>query len=161
MLISYARCLSQGKETHVHQAETRHHLLPLSDPPRGESARRTAGVDEELVLVLIRIEAMRAAPAQDVDVQLVGFGHHEVHLDGRHHGEALEEADSQRAMRHHLRQRQRRRLRVVPALDDLQVRRDRSQVVIRRLVRQVAQAQRLPNLAGCEEFLKLRCTGGG
>jgi hypothetical protein len=58
-------------------------------------------------------------------------------------------------VRHHLRQRQRRRLRVVPALDDLQVRRDRPQVVVRRLVRQVAQAQRLPDLAGREEFLEL------
>jgi hypothetical protein len=103
---------------------------------------------------------MRAAPAQHIDVQLVRLGHHEIHLDGRHDAEALEEADAQRAVRHHLRQRQRRRLDVVPALDDLQVRRDRPQVLVRRLVRQVAQAERLPDLARREELLELRVPEG-
>lgn len=98
---------------------------------------------------------MGAAPAQHVDVQAVGLGQHEVHLLGSDDGEALEEADAQRAVRDDLRQRQRRRVRVEPPLDDLEVRRDRPQVLVRRLVRQVAQAQRLPDLARREQFLEL------
>jgi hypothetical protein len=78
---------------------------------------------------------VRAAPAQHVDVQLVGLGHHEVHLGGGDGREALEEADAQRAVRDDLRERQRRGVGIVPALDDLQVRRDGSKVIVRRLVR--------------------------
>lgn len=97
---------------------------------------------------------MGAAPAEDVDVELVGLGQEQVGLGG-HEREALDEADAQGAVRDHLRQGQRRRLHVEPALDDLEVRRDRPQVLVRVLVRQVAQAQRLPDLARRQELLEL------
>lgn len=98
---------------------------------------------------------MGATPAQHVDVQTVGLGQHKVHLLGGDDGEAFEEADAQRAVGDDLRQRQRCRVGVEPALDDLEVWRDRPQVLVRRLVRQVAQAQRLPDLARREQFLEL------
>lgn len=134
-------------ETHVHQAEARHHLLALLGPAGGVGTGGAPGVDEELVHVLEGVEAVGAAPAQDVDVELVGLGEEEVGLGGDER-EALDETDSQRPVRDHLRQRQGRRLDVEPALDDLQVRRDRPQVLVRVLVRQVAEAQRLADLAG-------------
>lgn len=98
---------------------------------------------------------MGATEAQHVDVELVRLGHHDVHLEGRDHGEALEEADAQRAVGDDLRERQRRGVGVEAALDDLEVGRDRAQVLVRRLVRQVPQAQRLPDLAGRQELLEL------
>jgi hypothetical protein len=97
-----------------------------------------------------------AAPAQHVDVELVGLGHHEVHLLGGDEGEALEEADAQRAVGDDLGQRQRGGVGVEAALYDLEVRRDGAQVLVRRLVGQVAQAERLPDLARREELLELR-----
>ena len=97
---------------------------------------------------------MGAGVAEDVDVELVGLREQEVGLSGNE-GEALDEANAQRPMRDHLRQRQRRRLHVEPALDDLQVRRDRSQVLVRMPVRQVPQTQRLPDLPRREELLEL------
>ena len=142
------------EQTYIHQTEARHHLLALLGPAGGVGARGGAGVDEELVHVLEGVEAVGAAPAEDVDVELVGLGQQQVGLGGDE-GEALDESDAQRAVRHDLRQRQRRRLDVEPALDDLQVRRDRPQVLVRVLVRQVAQAQGLADLAGGEELLEL------
>lgn len=90
---------------------------------------------------------MGAAPAEDVDVELVGLGEEEVGLGGDE-GEALDEADAQGAVGDDLGQRQGGGLDVEAALDDLQVRRDRPQVLVRVLVRQVAEAERLPDLAG-------------
>lgn len=97
---------------------------------------------------------MGAAPAEDVDVELVGLGEEEVGLGGDE-GEALDEADAQGAVGDDLRERQRRRLDVKAPLDDLEVRRDRPQVLVRVLVRQVAEAQRLPDLARRQELLEL------
>lgn len=54
-----------------------------------------------------------------------------------------------------LRQREGGGLDVIAALDDLQIRRNRSQVLVRVLVGQVSEAQRLADLAGGEEFLEL------
>ena len=97
---------------------------------------------------------MGAGVAEDVDVELVGLGEQEVGLGGDE-GEALDEADAQGPVGDDLGQRQRRRLHVEPPLDDLQVRRDRPQVLVRVPVRQVPQAQRLPDLARREELLEL------
>lgn len=145
------------KQTHIHQAKTRHRLLllALSDPPTSKRTRRAARVHKELILIFVRIEPVGATPAQHVDVKLVSLGHHEVHLGGGDGREALEEADAQRAVRDDLRERQRRSISIVPALDDLQVWRDGPQVVVRRLVSEIAQAQRLPDLAGREKLLEL------
>lgn len=89
---------------------------------------------------------MGAAPAQDVDVQLVGLGQEQVGLAG-HEGEALEEADAQAAVGDDLGEGQGGGLDVEAALDDLEVGRDGSEVLVRRLVRQVAQAEGLGDLA--------------
>lgn len=97
---------------------------------------------------------MGAAPAQDVDVQLVGLGQEQVGLAGDE-GEALEEADAQPAVGDDLREREGGRLHVEPALDDLEVGRDGPQVLVRRPVSQVAQAERLRDLARGEELLEL------
>ena len=98
---------------------------------------------------------MGAAPAEDVDVEAVGLGEEQVGLAGDE-GEALEEADADAAVGDDLRERQRRRLDVVPALDDLEVRRDGAEVVVRVLVREVAEAERLADLAGRGELLELQ-----
>lgn len=97
---------------------------------------------------------MGTAPAQHVNVELVGLGEQQVGLvaDER---EALEEADADAAVGDHLRQRQRGGLDVQAALDDLEVRRDAAQVLVRRPVRQVAEAEGLADLAGREEFFEL------
>lgn len=102
---------------------------------------------------------MRAAVAEDVDVEAVGLGEQQVGLVGDER-EALEEADADAAVRDDLRQRQRRGLDVVPALDDLEVGRDGAQVLVRVLVGQVAEAQRLANLARREELLELQSGRG-
>jgi len=130
-------CIKIGGKTHIHQAETRHHLLALLRPACRVSSRRAPGVDEELVHVLEGVEAVRAAPAQDVDIELVRLGEEEVGLRG-YEREALDETDAQRPVRDDLRQRQGRRLDVVPALHYLQVRRDRPQVLVGVLVCQIA-----------------------
>lgn len=98
---------------------------------------------------------MGAAPAQHVDVELVRLGEQQVGLvaDER---EALEEADADAAVGDHLRQRQRGGFDIQAALDDLEVRRNAAQVLVRRPVRQVAEAERLANLAGREELLELQ-----
>ncbi len=101
---------------------------------------------------------MGAAVAEDVDVEAVGLGEQQVGLVGDER-EALEEADADAAVRDDLRQRQRRGLDVVPALDDLEVGRNGAQVLVRVLVGQVAEAQRLANLAGREELLELQAGG--
>ena len=152
------RVIWKGR-THVHQAEAGDHLLVLGgEGPGGEGAGGAAGVDEELVHVLEGVEAVGAAVAEDVDVELVGLGEQQVGLGGDE-GEALDEADAQGAVGDDLGQRQRRGLDVEAALDDLQVRRDRPQVLVRVPVRQVAEAQRLSDLAGREELLELFCFG--
>ena len=58
-------------------------------------------------------------------------------------------------MGHDLGEREGRRVGVVPALDDLQVRRDRTQVVVGWAVGEVAEAEGLPDLAWGEEFFEL------
>lgn len=97
---------------------------------------------------------MGAAAAEDVDVEAVGLGQQQVGLVGDKR-EALEEADADAAVRDDLRERQRRGLDVVAALDYLEVRRDGAQVLVRRLVGEVAQAEGLADLAGREELLEL------
>ncbi|KAK7978330.1 hypothetical protein PG988_005820 [Apiospora saccharicola] len=131
-----------------------HHLLALLGPARRVGAGGGARVDEELVHVLEGVEAVGAAPAEDVDVKLVGLGQQQVGLR-RHEREALDEAHAQRAVRHHLRERQGGGLDVEPAFDDLQVRGDGPQVLVRVLVGQVAEAEGLADLAGGEELLEL------
>lgn len=97
---------------------------------------------------------MGAAPAQDVDVEAVGLGEEHVGLGGDE-GEALEEADAEGAVGDDLADGQGRGLDVVPAADDLEVRRDGAEVVVGRAVRQVAQAEGLGDFPGREEFLEL------
>lgn len=123
-------------------------------PRRRKGARRAARVHKELVHVLEGVEAVCAAPAEDVDVELVGLGEQQVGLVGDE-GEALEEADADAAVGDDLGQRQGRGLDVVPALDDLQVGRHGSQVLVRVLVGEVSEAERLSDLARREELLEL------
>lgn len=72
---------------------------------------------------------MSAAPAQDVDVQPIGFGQQQIGLGGNK-GEALEEANAYAAVGDDLRERQRRGLDIGAALDDLEVRRHGPQVLV-------------------------------
>jgi hypothetical protein len=58
-------------------------------------------------------------------------------------------------MRHDLRERERRGVGIVPALDNLEVRRDRPQIVVCRLVGEVAQTEGLPDFAWREKFFEL------
>lgn len=151
-----------GQKTHIHQTEARHHVVatPLVDrrPVGREGAGGTARVDKELVHVLEALEPVRAAPAEHVDIEPVRFGQQQVGLvaDER---EPLEKADADAAVRHDLRERQRRRLDVHTALYDLEVGRHRPQVLVRRLVRQVAEAERLADLTRREELLELGTPG--
>lgn len=140
---------------YIHQTETGHDILPLDRPATRKGTGRAAGIDEELVHVLEALEAVRAAPAEHVDVQLVGLGEQQVRLvaDQR---EALQEADADAAVRHDLREGQGGGLHVVAALDDLQVRGYRAEVLVCALVGEVAQAEGLAYLAGGEELLELR-----
>lgn len=152
--------LRKGQQgaTYIHQTKARHDLLLLAlagAPARGEGAGGRAGVDEELVHVLEALELVGAAPAEHVDVELVGLGQQQVGLAGDE-GEALEEADAQASVGDDLRQGQRRGLDVEAALDDLEVRRDGAQVLVRRLVGQVAEAEGLGDLARGEELFELR-----
>lgn len=98
---------------------------------------------------------MGAAPAEDVDVELVGLGQQQVGLAGDE-GEALEEADAQAAVGDDLREGEGGGLDVEAALDDLEVRRDGAEVLVRRLVGQVAEAEGLRDLARGEELFELR-----
>lgn len=81
---------------------------------------------------------MSAAPAQDVDVQSIRFGEQQVGLGGNK-GEALEEANSYAAVGDDLRERERRGLDIGAALDDLEIRRHGSQVLVRVLVCEVTE----------------------
>lgn len=76
---------------------------------------------------------MGAAPAEHVDVELVGLGQQQVRLVADQ-GEALEEADADTAVCDDLGQGQRGGLDVVPALDDLEVGRYRAEVLVCALV---------------------------
>lgn len=142
------------RQTHIHQAKAGDYVF-LGAPASREGACRAARVDKELVHVLEALEAVGAAPAQHVDVEFVRLGEQQVGLvaDER---EALEEADADAAVGDHLRQRQRGGFDIQAALDDLEVRRNAAQVLVRRPVRQVAEAERLANLAGREELLELQ-----
>ena len=82
---------------------------------------------------------MRAAPAKDVDVELVRLGQEEVGLVADQ-GEALQEADADAPVRHHLREGERGRLDIVAALDDLEVGGYRSEVLVGMPIRQVPEA---------------------
>lgn len=97
---------------------------------------------------------MGAAPAEHVDVELVGLGEEEVGLVGDER-ETLEETDSQGAVGDDLGQRERGRLDVKAALDDLEVGRYRAEVLVGRLVGQVAQAESLGDFARGEELFEL------
>lgn len=141
--------------SYIHEAEARGGLLGLEPECGVEGASGAAGIDKELVHVLECVEAMGAAPAEDVDVEAVRLGEEQVGLGGDER-EALEEADADGAVGDDLGQRQRGGLDVVAALDDLEVGRDGAQVVVGGLVGEVAQAERLANLAGREELLELR-----
>jgi hypothetical protein len=55
--------------TYIHQAEAWCRVLPiLIIPTIHKGSSRTSWVDEELVHVLKRIEAVCATPAEDIDV---------------------------------------------------------------------------------------------
>lgn len=97
---------------------------------------------------------MSAAPAQNIHVQLVRLGQEQVGLVGDE-SEALEEPNAEAAVGDDLGQGEGGGLDVIAALDDLEVRRDRSQVLVRVLVGQVSEAERLADLAGGEELLEL------
>ena len=97
---------------------------------------------------------MGAAPAEHVDVELVGLGQQQVRLVGDE-GEALEEADAQGAVGDDLGQRQGGGLDVEATLDDLEVGGDAAEVLVGVLVGQVAEAEGLAYLAWGEEFLEL------
>lgn len=119
-----------------------------------ERARRAAGVHEELVHVLERIEAVRAAPAEDVDVQAVRLGEQQVRL-GRDEREALEEADADAAVLDDVCDGEGGGLDVLAAADDLEVRADGAEVLVGGLVGEVAEADGLGDLARGEELLEL------
>lgn len=148
----------KSNSTYIHQTETRHHLplLPLCRAPAGtKRPRRAARVDEELVHVLEALEAVGAAPAEHIDVELVGLGEEEVGLVGDER-ETLEETDSQGAVRNDLGQRERGRLDVKAALDDLEVGRYRAEVLVGWLVGQVTQTEGLGDFARGEELFELQ-----
>lgn len=95
--------------TYIHQAKARHDFLLLLALDHGRPIRRKGTshaprVDEEFVHVLEAFEAMGAAPAQHIDVQLVGLGEQQVGLVA-HQREALQEADPYAAVGDHLGQR--------------------------------------------------------
>ena len=98
---------------------------------------------------------MRATPAQDIDVEPVRLGQEQVWFVA-HEREALEEPDAHAPVRHHLRQRERRRLHVHAALDDLEVWRHRPEVLVGCLVCEVAEAEGLGDLSWGEELLELQ-----
>lgn len=98
---------------------------------------------------------MGAAPAQDVDIEPVGLGEQQVGLVGDE-GEALEEADADAAVGDDLRQGEGRGLDIGAALDDLEVRRQGAEVLVGVLVGEVAETQRLADLARCEQLLELQ-----
>ena len=97
---------------------------------------------------------MCTTPTQHVNVEAIGLGQKQVGFV-RDEGEALEKAHAQRAVGDDLGQRQGRSLDVEAALDDLKVGRDAAEVLVGWLVRQVAQADGLADLSGCEELLEL------
>jgi hypothetical protein len=138
----------------VHQAEARRGVLVALVPAGDVRAGGAPRVDEELVHVLKGVEAVRAARAQDVNVEAVRLGEEQVGLVGDE-CEALEEADADAAVGHDLGEREGGGLDIVAALDDLEVRRNRAQVLVSGLVGEVAQAQRLANLARRKQLLEL------
>lgn len=119
--------------------------------------RRPSGaprVHKELVHVLKGIEAVRAATAENVDVEAVGLGEEQVGLAG-HEGEALEEADADAAVLDDVCDGEGGGLDVVAAADDLEVWADGAEVLVGCLVGEVAQAEGLGDLPWGEEFLEL------
>lgn len=135
--------------TYVHKAETRYNLLLLAlagAPAGGEGAGGGPGVHEELVHILETLKLVGAAPAEHVDVELVGLGQQQVGLAGDE-GEALKEADAKATVGNDLRQGQGGGLDVEAALDDLEVRRDGAEVLVCRLVGQVSEADGLRDLS--------------
>lgn len=140
--------------SHIHQAETRRRRLRIQARPRQERSRGAPRVDKELVHILESIEAVGAAPAQDVDVQPVGLGKQQVGLVGDE-GEALEEADADAAVGDDLRQGERRGFDIGAALDDLEVRRQGAQILVGVLVGEVAETQGLADLARRKQLLEL------
>lgn len=95
-----------------------------------------------------------AAPAKDVNVELVGLGEEQVGLGGDE-GEALKEADAERAVGDDLGEGEAGSFNVVAALDDLEIRCDGAQVFVGVAVGEVSEAEGLANLARCEELLEL------
>lgn len=85
------------KNSHIHQAETRRRRLCIQARSCYECSRRTPRVHKELVHILEGIETVRAAPAQDVDIQSVGFGQQQVGFVGNK-SKAFQEANSYAAM---------------------------------------------------------------
>jgi hypothetical protein len=125
-----------------------------------ERPRRAAGVHEELVHVFERIEAVGAAPAEDVDVETVRLGKQQVRL-GRDERESFEEADADAAVLDDVCDGEGGGLDVLAAADDLEVRADGAEVLVGGLVGEVAEADGLGDLARGEELLELEgCAGG-
>ena len=141
--------------THIHQTEAGGWLLLLVLQPSRKGSRRAARVHEELIHVFESIKSMRPSPAQDIHIQSIRFREEQVGFGG-HQGEAFEKPDPDAAVGDHLRQRERRSLDVEAALDDFEVRRDGSQILVRVLVREVSQAESLADLARGEQLLELR-----
>jgi hypothetical protein len=141
--------------THIHQHEARRRILILRPPARRHCARRTPRIHKELALHLVRLELVRAAPQQHVDVHLAGCNQQTVAVARRHNRMSMCKADAQRAVRHDLGQREVGRLDVEVAFYDLQVRRDGAQELVGVAVGDVSEAEDLADFAGREEFLEL------
>lgn len=98
---------------------------------------------------------MTAPPQQHIHIHMPGRYQQGIGVPGRNDGMAVREADAQRAMRHDLGERQVGRFGVEVALDDLEVGRQRAQVVVCFLVGQVAETEDRADFVGCEEFFEL------
>lgn len=98
---------------------------------------------------------MGAAPAEHVHIQLVGLGQEQVGLAANER-EALQEADADAAVGHHLGDGEGGGLDIEAALDDLEVGGYCSQVFVGVSIGEVAEAYCLSDLPRREEFLKLQ-----
>lgn len=82
-----------------------------------------------------------------------------VGIAGRNDGVAMGKADAETAECNHFGERQVGRVGIEVALDQLQVRRERAQVVVRGLIGQVAQTEDRGEFIRRKEFLELEDEG--